>query len=193
MTAVVPSPKACSSAASSEKSSLSRSLCRTAAEASPLINASRTSSQRYCSAVTALKEQSFERVFRTCRNCCRDSPGSCRRVASRWRANTLFLVLTYTRFNSATAASYVSQSPIYWYAEGVRKLTRSPRRFTSTLGSIAACPVSAACKKDSNVAIQYLKTKAALESVGHTSKSFGCAAYPSFGELNCRALACEFY
>jgi len=33
------------------------------------------------------------------------------------------LVLTYTRFNSATAASYVSQSSMYWYTAGVRKLT----------------------------------------------------------------------
>ena len=92
----------------------------------------------HCSVVTALKEQSLERVFRTWRNCCRDSPGSCLRVA-RWRANTLFLVLTYTRLNSATAASYISQSSIFWYTEGVRKLTRSPRRFTPSLGPIAAC------------------------------------------------------
>ena len=100
---------------------------RVLVEASPLRNASRTKetrrvqyrSQRYCSAVTVLKEQSFERVFRTWRNCYRDSPGSCLRVANRWRANTLFLVMTYTRFNSATAASYVSS---FVYSFRIRRI-----------------------------------------------------------------------
>jgi len=152
------------------------------------MNAPRTSSPRYCSAETALKVQSLERVFTTWRNFCRDSPGCCLRVASRWRANTSFFALTYTFFNSVTAASYVLQSSMYWYTEGVRKLI-SPRQFTRTFGSAAACPISTACKKDSNVAIQYLKTEAALESVGNTSKSFGRNNLSIFSELHCRALA----
>ena len=75
--------------------------------------------------------------------------------------------------------------------KNVFSLLGSPHRFTRTLGSVAACPISTACKKDSHVATQYLKTEAALESVGYTSKSFGLSNLSLFSELNCHALACK--
>jgi len=79
-----------SSLASDEISSFSKRLWRMPWEFSPLINASRMSSSRYCSALSAWKVHSYESNFKAWMNCWRLSAVRCFRVARRCLAKTSF-------------------------------------------------------------------------------------------------------